>query len=138
MKIKLIRSYVNSKENENGEKTTPSKKYLYSVNGSEEDLAKYKELMGDYFRTEETTGEPLYFTKVYHGENAILEFTKAGKVYVNNDELDKVANLVERFPGTMGRYIAEYGLKKFFDKNPELEPEQEKLEISSQDSSDKL
>lgn len=58
--------------------------HVYAVNGTKSDLASYEETQGEYFRTDDKTGKPTYFSRKYLGTNAALQLSEnqeSGEVY---------------------------------------------------------
>lgn len=47
--------------------------HVYAVNGPKTELATFEEIQGENFRTDESTGKPVYFSRKYVGAYAGLE-----------------------------------------------------------------
>lgn len=101
MKIKLIRSY--RKLNKNGQPTTV---FVYSVNGTDEQLAAYKEAVGvDNYR-ESDDGEPLWFSTRCVGDSGSLITTSKGTFAPDMSAFDKAASLAAQYGGNLGQELA--------------------------------
>lgn len=48
-------------------------RYVYEVSGSKAELKQYEEVQGAYYKTDDVTGKPLFFTSKFVGNNALLE-----------------------------------------------------------------
>lgn len=98
MKVKLIRSY----RSQNGNVT-----FVYGVSGNATQLAAYKEAQGTYYREDETTGQPLWFTVRCIGKAGSLIITSKGKIVPDMSEFDQAASLVEQYGGNFGQTLAQ-------------------------------
>jgi len=97
MKIKMIRSYRSKKGN-------PT--FVYGVTGSANDLAAYKEAQGGFYREDDTTGQPLWFTTRCVGENGTLIITTNGKIVPDMSKFDQAASLASQYGGNFGEELA--------------------------------
>lgn len=97
MKIKLIRSYRSKKGN-------PT--FVYGVTGSANDLAAYKEAQGSFYREDDSTGQPLWFTTRCVGENGSLIITTNGKIVPDMSKFDQAASLASQYGGNFGEELA--------------------------------
>lgn len=97
MKIKLIRSY----RSKNGNPT-----FVYSVSGNANDLAAFKEAQGEFYREDETTGSPLWFTTRCVGDNGKLIITTNGKVVPDMSAYDQAASIAAQYGGNFGQELA--------------------------------
>ena len=102
MKATCIRTYRSS----NGNPT-----FVYTVAGSTEELAKFKEIQGSYYREDENAN-PLWFTTRYCGEQVDLLVTSNGKLAPDMTEYDKQASLVSQYGGNFGDQLAKQGIDK--------------------------
>jgi hypothetical protein len=100
MKIRLIRSY--RKLNKNGQPTTV---FVYSVNGTDEQLAAYKEAQGENYR-ESDDGEPLWFSTRCVGDSGSLITTSKGTFAPDMSAFDKAASLATQYGGNLGQELA--------------------------------
>ena len=97
MKIKLIRSY----RSKNGNPT-----FVYAVSGNANDLAAFKEAQGEFYREDETTGSPLWFTTRCVGDNGKLIITTNGKVVPDMSAYDQAASIAAQYGGNFGQELA--------------------------------
>ena len=97
MKGKHLGSYVSK----NGNRT-----FRYAVTGTPEQLAAFKEAMGEFYLVDETTGEVIWRTTRYAGEEVKLEISRNGRVYVDNSEIEKLKSLAAQHDGPVGDAIA--------------------------------
>ena len=81
--------------------------FVYSVSGSKDLLDKYKEIQGKFFRPDTETGAPLYFTKMYMGDNGTLILTDSGKIVPDMGKYEKAASLCDQFDGVFGQTLAQ-------------------------------
>lgn len=96
MKIKAIRSYTSPKGN---------KVFVYSVNGSAEQLAKFKEVQGENYR-ETPEGVALWFTTRSVGPQGELIITTNNKVVADMSAFDNAASLAKQYGGNLGEELA--------------------------------
>ena len=83
-----MRSYTSPKGN---------KVFVYSVSGTPEQLAKYKELQGDFYREDADTKVPMHFEQNFIGVEAPLIKNAAGdKFFANTGEQDIFAELCKK------------------------------------------
>ena len=97
MKIKMIRTY----RSKNGNPT-----FVYEVSGSANDLAAYKEAQGQFYREDETSGSPLWFTTRCVGDNGSLIITTNGKIVPDMSKFDQAASLAAQYGGNFGEELA--------------------------------
>lgn len=112
MKIKLNRSY--KKLNKNSELTTV---FVYAVSGTEEQLASFKEAMGDNFRESED-GQPLWFSTRCVGNDGSLIITSAGKVVPDMSKFDQAASLASQYGGNLGLELARIAAAQLMGLQP--------------------
>jgi hypothetical protein len=96
MKIKLSRSY----KSKNGNTV-----FVYTVSGSEKQIAEYKEAQGDQFRETEN-GEALWFTTRCVGNTGTLIITSKGKIVPDMSAFEQAASLAKQFGGNFGQELA--------------------------------
>lgn len=72
--------------------------FVYSVKGTEQELADYKTAKGEDYRTDKETGEPLFYSLNYVGENSPLIITTNGNVVADTSAMRKAKNLVDQNP----------------------------------------
>jgi hypothetical protein len=109
MKVTCIRTYRSKKGN-------PT--FVYTVDGSKEQLDKFKKAQGDYYREDED-GKPLWFTTRYIGEEGMLMITSNGNIVPDMSEFDKQASLVSQYGGNFGDILAKDGIEKLKGDKPE-------------------
>lgn len=97
MNIKLIRSY----RSKNGNPT-----FVYAVSGTANDLAAFKEAQGEFYREDESTGSPLWFTTRCVGDNGKLIITTNGKVVPDMSAYDQAASIAAQYGGNFGQELA--------------------------------
>jgi hypothetical protein len=102
LKVKCIRTY----RSKNGNAT-----FVYSVEGSKEDMASFKKAQGSYYREDEDKN-PLWFTTRYIGEDGTLLITTNGNIVPDMSEFDKQASLVAQYGGNFGDVLAKDGVNK--------------------------
>jgi len=86
-------------------KVTGTLVFRFQVNGTAEEIQKYKDCMGDNLVTDETTGKPLYFTTRYVSDNIKLLITSENKVVTDDTEIAKLQSLVEQYGPDVARLI---------------------------------
>lgn len=88
VQAKFVRSYTSQKGN---------KTFVYTVSGTPEQMEAYKKSKGDFYREDEKTKEPLFFTTRYFGEKGSLVVTSKGEFVADTTEIDKLASLSDQF-----------------------------------------
>lgn len=101
MIVDLLRSY----RSKNGNVT-----FVYTVKGSQTQLDEFKDAQGEYYREDDETGKPLFFTTRCIGDTGKLLITTNGKVVPDMSEFDKQASLVEQFGGNFGEALAQHAV----------------------------
>lgn len=109
MKVKCVRTY----RSKNGNPT-----FVYSVDGTKDELADFKKSQGDYYREDEDKN-PLWFTTRYIGEEGKLMITSNGNCVPDMSEFDKQASLVAQYGGNFGDILAKDGINKLKGDKPE-------------------
>ena len=97
MNVKCIRSYRSK------EKGLPT--FVYTVKGSAEELAKYKEVQGQYYREDED-GNPLWFTTRSIGPEGKILITTNNNIVADMSEFDQAASLAAQYGGNLGTELA--------------------------------
>jgi hypothetical protein len=97
MQISYLRSYTSK----NGNKT-----FVYAVSGTEAQLSAFKSAMADNYRTDDESGEPLWFTTRSVGPKAKLIITKNNKVVPDMSAFDQAASLAKQYGGNLGTELA--------------------------------
>lgn len=96
MKVKLSRNYRSKKGNT---------VFVYTVSGTEKQLAEYKAAQGDNYR-EDDKGVPLWFTTRCIGPAGTLIITQKGKVVPDMSAFEAAASLSAQFGGNFGAELA--------------------------------
>jgi hypothetical protein len=86
--------------------------FVYAVKGTQKSLEAYEEATGEQFRTDEESGEPLFFTTRYAGDSINLLITSNNRVVVDTAEFDKAASLASQFGGNLGEALANAAASK--------------------------
>lgn len=107
MKIKFLRSYRSKAGNVT---------FVYVVSGKAADLEAYKLAMGEFYRTDDKTGEPLWFTTRFVGDNGTLIITSNGNIVPDMSEYDKAASLVKQYGGDFGQELARSAASNLLSK----------------------
>lgn len=71
--------------------------FVYTVGGSEQELADYKSVKGSEYREDSNTGKPLWFSLNYVGEVAPLIITTNNNVVADTSDMRKAQNLVNQY-----------------------------------------
>jgi hypothetical protein len=116
MKAKYVRCYKKADGN-GGVRTV----FVYEVNGSADQLAKYKISQGDHFVEDDDSGKALFFTVDFMGDNAELIITAKNNVVQNTEEYDKQASLVAQAGGDLGAEIAKIAAQRLMGVTPVAE-----------------
>ena len=114
MNVTLQRSY----RSKNGNVT-----FVYAINGSEQDLEKYKEIQGDFYR-EDDNGKPLWFTTRCIGDRGKLIITTNNKVVPDMSDFDQAASIAEQYGGNFGQAIANASARKILGADAEEDDEE--------------
>lgn len=81
-------------------KETGNLVFVYEVNGNAEGLEAFKTAQGDFHRTDEDSGKPLYFTTRVHPAKTPLLITADGNVAVDTSAMDRKIALANEHAGT--------------------------------------
>ena len=93
----MIRTY----RSKNGNPT-----FVYEVSGSANDLAAYKDAQGEFYREDEKTGTPLWFTTRCVGDSGSLIITTNGKIVPDMSAFDQAASIAAQYGGNFGQELA--------------------------------
>ncbi len=96
LKITFLRNYRNKKSN---------MVFVYSVTGTAEELERYKNAQGDFYREDEE-GAPIFFSSKYVGESTKLIITSKDKCIPDTSEFDKAASIITQYGGDLGTALA--------------------------------
>jgi len=108
--IKIKATYV-SQYKKNGKSV-----FVYHVKGTDEQMARYKEAQGDYHKSDEETGNSLFFSTVALGQNIEVIVTRNNRVIADTTELDQAASMAARYGGNLGQAFADQAAAKFLGK----------------------
>lgn len=97
MNVKMQRSY----KSRNGNRT-----FVYAVSGTQAELEAFKEAQGEFYREDDTTGTPLWFTTRCIGKTGTLLITEKGNVVPDMSAFDEAASLAEQYGGNLGEQLA--------------------------------
>ncbi len=107
--------------------------FRYKVTGSPDALSAYEEAQGEYYTVDDATGNVLWFTTRYAGENATIVVTDAGKIYADMSEFAKQASLAKQFGGNLGQELARSAAEKLIGKPVAGTPVQQTAEKPKSD-----
>ena len=98
MKIKQVNEYTKNGKTQ----------FVYAVDGTKEELAKYKTVKGEFYREHEGTGKPLFFSQdSLPNGTGTLKFKRDGDgVFIDRSEMAKNISLVNQYPGAIGEALA--------------------------------
>lgn len=136
LNIKYLREY---RAQETGTLT-----YVYGLKGSASALKAYKTSQGKFYREDDKTSLPLFFTTKYAGELGNIQQSSKGKWFVDMSEFDKANSLCEQYKDTaFGKELASAVVTKLLGNPvptqdvPHTEVKPERIESAeSEDLSD--
>ena len=111
LNAKLLRSYISKNK---------TKTFVYSVDGSKENLEAFAEAQGEYLRTDEVTGKYLYFTTRPFGMMGKLLITSNGNIVPDTTELDMAQSMTEAYGGNFGQSIGQMFLTSIMAKQGQV------------------
>ena len=118
MNVKLARSY----RSKNGNTT-----FVYNVDGTPKQVEEFKTAQGDFYREDDKTGKPLWFTTRCIGNSGKLVITSKGKVVPDMSAFEQAASLAKQFSGNFGNELAKASVAKLLGNAPSedasVEPE---------------
>lgn len=71
--------------------------FRYVVSGTEKELKEFEDAAGEYFRTDKETGQPLWFSIRYVGEDVSLSITENSKIVADDSEIVKIKSLIDQY-----------------------------------------
>jgi len=95
-------SFLNSYRSKNKGVIT----FRYKVSGTKAQLDAYKTAQGTYYRVSDATGDPLWFTTKFIGNQGSLIITEKGKVIPDMSAYEQAESLSKQFGGDFGAEIA--------------------------------
>lgn len=108
MQVKMQRSY----KSKNGNVV-----FVYEVSGSKSELEAYSEAQGEFLKTSDETGKPLWFTTRCIGQTGKLIITTNGNVVPDMSEFDQAASLAAQYGGNLGTELARISAQKLLGGN---------------------
>jgi hypothetical protein len=129
MKASFVRSY----RSKNGNAT-----FVYSVSGSSEELEAFKSAQGDYYREDDKTGSPLFFTTRFIGKYGQLIITTTGNVVPDMSAFDAQASLAAQYGGNLGAELAKQAASLLMGGNSNSATESTPAEEPVAEESDDL
>jgi hypothetical protein len=97
LQVKSVRDYVSK----NGNAT-----FVYEVSGEKGELAAFKKAQGTYYREDDKTGAPLWFTTRFIGDSGKLVITSNGNVVADMSDFRKAESLASQYGGNLGQELA--------------------------------
>ena len=97
LSVKLQRSY----KSKNGNRT-----FVYTVSGKPSDIEAYREAQGEFYREDDKTNNPLWFTTKCIGKTGTLIITDNGNIVPDMSEFDEAASLAQQYGGNLGEMLA--------------------------------
>lgn len=70
--------------------------FVYSITGTEEEIAAYKESKGEFYREDATTKQVLMFSNRYTGKEINMIKTSTGQFVPDTTEIDQLASLADQ------------------------------------------
>ena len=108
--------------------------YVYDVHGTDQELIDYKNVKGSYYRENETTGKPLFWSTEFFGPEVPLIFTRSGSVVADTSLIRKANNMVKQMPfmkdSLADRMLDElgFGKTKRATITPVIEPQENNVD----------
>ena len=97
LSVQMQRSY----KSKNGNRT-----FVYTVSGKPSDIEAYREAQGEFYREDDKTNNPLWFTTKCIGKTGTLIITDNGNIVPDMSEFDEAASLAEQYGGNLGEMLA--------------------------------
>jgi hypothetical protein len=79
--------------------------FRYNVSGTDAELKQFEDTQGDNFRLDEKTGQPLWFSTRYSGDNVQLVITENNRVVAENSDFVKIQSLVDQYGAETAKLI---------------------------------
>ena len=121
MRIKLERSY----RSKNGNPT-----FVYGVSGNASDLSAYKSAQGEFYREDETSGTPLWFTTRCVGQTGDLIITTNGNIVPDMSAFDQASSIASQYGGNFGQELAKQAAMDILGNKPSVAAPAAKAEVS--------
>ena len=106
--------------------------FVYYVYGTEQELEQFQEVQGDYYRTDDKTGTPLWHSSKFHGDNANLIIAQAtderpARVIADTSQIAKANSLMKQYAGTaIGNAIAQQIASALLAQEPPVQQSSDK------------
>ena len=97
LSVQMQRSY----KSKNGNRT-----FVYTVSGKPSDIEAYREAQGEFYREDDKTNNPLWFTTKCIGKTGTLIITDNGNIVPDMSEFDEAASLAQQYGGNLGEMLA--------------------------------
>ena len=97
LSVQMQRSY----KSKNGNRT-----FVYTVSGKPSDIEAYREAQGEFYREDDKTNNPLWFTTKCIGKTGTLIITDNGNIVPDMSEFDEAASLAAQYGGNLGEMLA--------------------------------
>ena len=97
LSVQMQRSY----KSKNGNRT-----FVYTVSGKPSDIEAYREAQGEFYREDDKTNNPLWFTTRCIGKTGTLIITDNGNIVPDMSEFDEAASLAAQYGGNLGEMLA--------------------------------
>lgn len=99
MKATYLRQYVKAE--------TGNTVYVYTVDGTPDELAQFKSVQGSNYTEDRDTGSVLWFTTKFAMNKCTLMFNQdRTKVFADMSEIDRLTNLANQTGGVVGAELA--------------------------------
>lgn len=92
--------------------------FVYTVNGTKEELNAYKDAQGSNYVEDKDTGTPLFFSINYVGNSAGVIITDGGKAILDTSRLDQLTSLANQSKGAIATEIARLAAMEILGMNP--------------------
>jgi hypothetical protein len=112
---KLVRDYVSKAGNAT---------FVYEVSGDEESLKAFKKAKGKYYREDDKSGAPLWFTTKCIGDTGELIITSKGNVIADMSKFRRAQSLSEQFGGNFGQELAKASVANLLGNKPDSSEEE--------------
>lgn len=111
MKARKLRTYTKFNQSTG----TANDVFVYTVHGTEKEIAAYKADQGENLRhlDDDSSKAPLFFTTRFAGASVDLVKTKSGRYVADMSALKEQASLVRQFGGNLGQAIAQQCAAQF-------------------------
>ena len=106
--------------------------FVYYVHGTEQELEQFQEVQGDYYRTDDATGNALWHSSKFHGDNATLIIAQAtderpARVIADTSQIAKANSLMKQYAGTaIGAAIAQQIAASLLSQEPPVQQSSDK------------